>query len=67
MKLYPYILAVALVTLSACDQTSNSNRADGMKDALDARPNEKLLDSGENIGEAVKDVGRDIKDAVQDK
>ena len=68
MKLYRYILvAAALLTLPACEQGSNINRTDGVKDALDARPNEKILDAGEDIEEAVKDVGRDIKDAVQDK
>ena len=68
MKLYRYILvAAALLTLPACEQGSNSNRTDGVKDALDARPNENILDAGEDIEAAVKDVGRDIKDAVQDK
>ncbi len=68
MKLLRYILvAAALLTFPACEQKSNSNSTNGIKDALDARPNEKLLDAGEDAGKAVKDVGRDIKDAVQGK
>ncbi len=68
MKLYRYILiAAALLTLPACEQNSNSNRTDGVKDALDVRSNEKLRDAGEDIEEAAKDVGHDIKDAVQDQ
>ena len=68
MTPYRYILvAVALLPLPACEQNSNSNRTDGVKDALDVRSNEKLRDAGEDMEDAVKDVGRDIKDAVQDK
>jgi hypothetical protein len=67
MKMHLYILAAALLTLSACQPGSSPNRTDGIKDALDARPNEKLRDAGEDIGEAAKDVGRDIKDVVNDK
>jgi hypothetical protein len=67
MKFYRYILVAALLTFSACEPSSNSNRTDGLKDALDARPNEQLRDAGEDVSEAVKDVGRDVKDAVSDK
>ena len=68
MKLYRYILiAATLLTLPACEQNSNSNRTDGVQDALDVRSNEKLRDAGEDIEEAAKDVGHDIKDAVQDQ
>ena len=68
MKLHGYLLIVAaLITLPACDQKSNTNQKDGVKDALDARPNEGIRDAGEDTGDAVKDAGRDIKDAVKDK
>jgi hypothetical protein len=66
MKLYVHVLiAVAMLTLSACEQKGNANRTDGIKDALDARPNEGIRDAGEDIGHAVKDAGRDIKNAVK--
>jgi hypothetical protein len=66
MKLYVHVLiAVALLTLPACEQKGNANRTDGIKDALDARPNEGIRDAGEDIGHAVKDAGRDIKNAVK--
>lgn len=35
-------------------------------DALDARPNEKLKDAGENAADAVEDAAEDVKDAVKD-
>ena len=43
------------------------NVADGIKDALDARPNEKMRDLGEDIEKAAKDIGRDVKDAVKEE
>ena len=67
MKLHGHLLiAAVLLTLPACEQKSNVNRTDGVKDAFDARPNEGIRDAGEDIGDAVKDAGRDIKDAVND-
>ena len=66
MKLYLQVLfAAAMLTFSACEQKPNANRTDGIKDALDARPNEAIRDAGEDVGHAVKDAGRDIKDAVK--
>ncbi len=62
MKLHGHLLiATALLTLPACEQKSNVNHTDGLKDAIDARPHEEIRDAGEQIGEAVKDAGRDIK------
>jgi hypothetical protein len=67
MKSPRYLLfAVALVVLPACEQKSNVNQTDGVKDALDVRSNEGIRDAGEDIGDAVKDAGKDIKDAVND-
>lgn len=56
------LLAFALIALPACDR--NGNQPDGVKDALDIRPNEELRDAGEAVGDAVKDAGEDLKDAV---
>ncbi len=66
MKLYVHVLiATTLLTVPACEQKPNVNRTDGIKDALDARPNEGIRDAAEDIGHAVKDAGRDIKNAVK--
>ena len=59
------LFAAALLTLPACEQTSNVNETDGLKDAFDARPQEGIRDVGEQVGEAVKDAGRGIKNAVK--
>ncbi len=59
------LTAASLLTLSGCEQQSNANKTDGLKDALDIRPNEKMRDAGEDIEKAAKNVGRDIKDAVK--
>ena len=70
MKQYRKLLLLvvaSLLTLPACDQTPNANKTDGIKDALDARPNEELRDLGEDVEKAAKDVGRDIKDAIKVK
>ena len=66
MKFYAYVLvAISFLSISACEQKPNLNRTDGIKDALDARPNEGIRDAGEQVGHAVKDAGRDLKDAVK--
>lgn len=63
-----FILVVAsMLTLPACEQRPSTNNTDGIKDALDARPNEEMRDLGEDVGKAAKDIGRDLKDAVKDK
>ncbi len=61
------LIAAALLTLPACEQKSNLNQTDGLKDAFDARPHEGIRDAGEQLGDAVEDAGRDIKNAVFDK
>lgn len=66
MRLYCHLLiAAALLTLPACEQKANLNQTDGVKDAFDARPQEGIRDAGEQVGEAVTDAGRDIKNAVK--
>ncbi len=64
MKLYVLFIAISIVTLPACDQNT-SNRTNGVKDALDTRPNEAIRDLAEDLDGAAKDVGRDIKNAVK--
>jgi hypothetical protein len=66
MKLYvPAVIAATLLFIPACEQKPNLNRTDGIKDALDARPNEGIRDAAEDIGQAAKNAGRDIKNAVK--
>lgn len=62
-----FLVALTLLTLSACDQKSGANKQNGVKDAIGARPYEKARDAAEDAGDAVKEVGRDIKDAVNGK
>jgi len=61
------VLIASLLALPACEQRPNANQKDGIKDALDIRPDEKMRDLGEDIGNAAKDVGRDIKNSVKPK
>jgi hypothetical protein len=66
MKFYAYVLvAISFLSISACEQKPNLNRTDGIKDALDARPNEGIRDAGEQVGGAIKDAGHNLKDAVK--
>lgn len=61
------LAAASLLTLPACEQPRNANEKDGLKDAFDTRPNEKLRDMGENMEKATKDFGSDVKNAVNPK
>jgi hypothetical protein len=66
MKLNGYVpIVIALLAVPGCDQRPNLNRTDGIKDALDARPNEGIRDAAEDIGHAVKDAGRDVTNAIK--
>ncbi|WP_425613455.1 hypothetical protein NA78x_003287 [Anatilimnocola sp. NA78] len=65
LKLSRYLLvASTLIVLPACEQKSNVNRQNGVRDALGARPYEEVRDAAEDAGDAVKQTGRDIKSAV---
>ena len=59
-----------LFALAACNKppepTLGSNNKDSINDALDRRPNEKPRDAVEDIGDAAKRAGGDVKDAVKD-
>ncbi len=58
------LIAIALVVFPACEQTG-PNQTNGVRDAIDSRPNEKLRDAAEDAGDTVKKTGHDIKDAVK--
>ena len=58
------LIAITLLVFPACEQSS-PNQTNGVKDAIDSRPNEKLHDAAEDAGDAVKKTGHDIKDAVK--
>lgn len=51
--------SVSLMSLTACKEqpkTTGEKIEDRVKDGLDARPNEKLRDTTEDVKDAVKDV-----------
>ncbi|MEO8497198.1 MAG: hypothetical protein ABI614_19165 [Planctomycetota bacterium] len=58
------LIAITLLSLPACEQKSNANRQNGVKDAIGARPYEDIRDAAEDAGDAVEEAGRDMKDAV---
>ena len=54
-----------LLVLPACEQKANVNRQNGVRDAIGARPYEGIRDAAEDVGDKVKETGRDIKHAVE--
>ena len=68
MKLHHLLFVTAtLLALPACEKKSTSEKVkDGINDALDRRPGEKVRDAAEDAKDAVKDAGKDVKDAVKD-
>lgn len=56
--------------LAACDKqqepTLGTNNKDSVNDALDRRPNEKVRDAAEDVGDSMKRGAGDTKDAVKD-
>ncbi len=64
-KLYGHLLiASSLLILPACEQKSNVNQKNGVRDAIGGRPYEGIRDAAEDTGDKVKEAGRDLKDAV---
>ena len=59
-NLFPILLtAGALAAITACEEkpkTTGEKIESKIKDGLDARPNEKLKDAGEDVKDAVKDA-----------
>lgn len=68
MKPYYFLIIVALVVLSACDQnkTDSSAAKDNVDDILDRRPGEKVRDVAEDAGDKLKGAGKDIKETIKD-
>jgi hypothetical protein len=65
MKLYLHLLiAITLLILPACEHKPNVNQANGVRDAIGARPYEDIRDAAEDAGDAVKEAGQDIKNSV---
>jgi len=61
------LLLAAIFAPLGCDQGStNVNRKDGVKDALDTRPAEGARDAAEDATDSVKRGAKDTKDAVND-
>lgn len=61
-------LALGLFALPACNENKplDEKIKDGVNDALDQRPGEKVRDAAEDVGDAVKDAAHEVKDAVKD-
>jgi phage-related minor tail protein len=55
-------LAGTSVFFNACEK--NTSPVEKIKDGLDMRENEKAKDAAEEVGEAVKETGENIKDAI---
>ena len=69
MKLHHLLIATAaLMALPACERNKPASEKikDGVNDALDRRPGEKVKDAAEDARDAIKDAGKDLKDAVKD-
>lgn len=59
------ILATATIGgLTSCEKKPKTI-GEKIDDALDARPNEKLKDAGEDLKDAVHDAKEAVKDAVK--
>ena len=66
MKTTYLIASLAFCFIASCERHESEKVKDKVNDALDRRPNEKLRDAGEDIGDAAKDAGKDLKDAAKD-
>ena len=68
MKVLTWIfIAAALCAAPACKKKAPmDSMQNGINDALDRRPGEKVLDATEDAKDAVKDAAGDIKEAVHD-
>ncbi len=65
--LYLFIAAAALLASPACKKQSTTDKVkDGINDALDRRPGEKVRDAAEDATDAIKEAGKDAKDALKD-
>ena len=66
-KLLSLIALSTCLCLPACNKSkpATGNSQDGINDALDRRPSEKVRDAAEDTSDAVKDAGKDLKDAVK--
>ena len=70
MKLHNALMYSVLtlgIGLAACEkkpETAIEKLEDKVKDGLDARPNEKLQDAGEDASKALENAGEAVKEAV---
>ena len=56
---------LSCIVFTSCEQRPKT-LGEKIDDALDARPNEKLKDAGEDAADAAKDAAEGVKDAVKD-
>jgi len=68
-KLNWFVIALLplLIGMAGCEQNKSpvEKAVEGTKDALDARPHEKMKDAGENASDAVKDAAEGIRDETR--
>lgn len=57
--------ATSVVVLTGCKEKPRTI-GERVDDALNTRPNEKLRDAAENVGDAAKDAGSSVKEAARD-
>lgn len=58
------LCGVAVTGSIACEQKPKTLE-EKVKDGMDARPNEKMKDAGEDLKDATKDAKDAVKDAVK--
>lgn len=66
---YFFIIVIALLTLSACEQKQTDTTAkvmDKVDDALDRRPNEKARDAIEDITSAAKEASEEAQGKIKE-
>ena len=69
MKTPLLLIALAtLLALPACEQDKPvpGTAKDGINDALDRRPGENVRDAAEDAADALKNAGKEAKEAVKD-
>lgn len=62
------LLSAAVLTMAGCEKkprTTAEKVEDKIKDGLDARPNEKAKDLGEDVRDGLRKAGKDTKETIK--
>jgi hypothetical protein len=57
-------IGLGCTTFTGCERKPDTV-GERVDDALDARPNEKLKDAGEDLKDGIEDAADEVKDAVK--